>query len=223
MCGEKVVRVISQISGKIKTRKASSVIIDVNGISYEVLIPPAVMKGLEKAKSEDGTISLITYHYYQMDPSKAIPVLVGFLNEIEKEFFEQFITVSGVGPKAACRALTISISAIADAIDKADLAVLKSLPGIGDQKAREIVAKLQGKVGKFGLIQDKSDASISTGKDDVKEEALGVLIQLQYKKNEAKEMIEKAVRRNPEVVTCEDILNEIYKGSKTKGQWAKNG
>ncbi|MDP2912848.1 MAG: OB-fold domain-containing protein, partial [Candidatus Omnitrophota bacterium] len=77
---------ISQISGKIKKMKASSVIVDVNGISYEVLIPPAVMKGIDKARSEDGVITFLTYHYYQMDPSKAIPVLVGFLNEVEKEF-----------------------------------------------------------------------------------------------------------------------------------------
>lgn len=207
---------ISQISGKIKKRKASSVIIDVNGISYEVLIPPAVMKGLEKVKSEDGTISLVTYHYYQMDPSKAIPILVGFLNEIEKEFFEQFITVSGVGPKAACRALTLSISAIADAIDKADLAVLKSLPGIGDQKAREIVAKLQGKVGKFGLIQDGASGDVTSAKEDIKEEALGVLLQLQYKKNEASDMIDKAIKRNPKASSCEEILNEVYKGSRAK-------
>jgi len=205
---------ISQISGRIKKRKPSSLIIDVNGISYEVLVPPCVMKGVENSAADDGSITLITYHYYQMDPSKAIPVLVGFLNEIEKDFFEQFITVSGVGPKAACRALTISISAIADAIDKADLKVLKSLPGIGDQKAREIVAKLQGKVGKFGLIQDRFDGQAEAGKENIKDEALNVLLQLQYKKNEAKDMIDNAIKRNPKIATCEEILNEVYKGKR---------
>ncbi len=206
---------ISNISGRIKKRKASSVIVDVNGISYEVLIPPAVMRSLDKALSEDGTINLITYHYYQMDPSKAIPVLVGFINEIEREFFEQFITVSGVGPKAACRALSLSFSVIADAIDKGDMVLLKTLPGIGEQKAREIVAKLQGKVGKFGLIQDRFSEEMPKVKEDIKEEALNVLLQLQYKKNEAREMIEKAISHNPKVATCEDILNEVYKGVKT--------
>lgn len=205
---------ISHISGKIKKKKASSVIVEVNGLSYEVLIPPAVMKGVEKAKTADGTIDLITYHYYQMDKSKAIPVLVGFLNEIEKEFFEQFITVSGVGPKAACRALSMSFSVIADAIDKADMALLKTLPGIGEQKAREIIAKLQGKVGKFGLIQDAPGDELPGVKEDIKEEALGVLLQLQYKKNEASEMIDKAIKRNPKITNCEEILNEVYKGSR---------
>jgi holliday junction DNA helicase RuvA len=204
---------ISQISGKIKKRKDLSIIVEVNGICYEVMIPPAVMKALDGAKSEDGTISLMTYHYYQMDPSKAIPVLVGFLNEIEKEFFEHFITVSGVGPKAACRALNQSFSVIAEAIDKGDIAMLKTLPGIGDQKAREIIAKLQGKVGKFVLIQDRfSQDRSSKDKEDIKEEALSVLLQLQYKKNEARDMVDKALQRNPKVSSCEDILNEVYKG-----------
>jgi Holliday junction DNA helicase RuvA len=208
---------ISHIAGKIKKRKESSIIMEVNNISYEVLIPPAVMKAMDKAVTPDGTISLVTYHYYQMDQSKAIPVLVGFLNEIEKEFFEQFITVSGVGPKAACKALALSFSVIADAIDKGDMALLKTLPGIGEQKAREIVAKLQGKVGKFGLIQDRFLKDAPAAKEDVKEEAVSVLLQLQYKKSEAKDMVENALKRNPKAATCEEILNEVYKGSKGRG------
>ncbi|MDP2913032.1 MAG: Holliday junction branch migration protein RuvA, partial [Candidatus Omnitrophota bacterium] len=133
-----------------------------------------------------------------------------------KEFFEQFITVSGVGPKAACRALTMSFSEIAEAIDKGDVAFLKTLPGIGEQKAREIVAKLQGKVGKFGLIQDRFAGEALRVKEDIKEEALGVLLQLQYKKSEARDMIEKAVKRNPGVTTCEEMLNEVYRGARMR-------
>ena len=205
---------ISEINGKIKKKKESSVVIDVNGICYEVLIPPAVMKNMDTAKTADGSMSLKTYHYYQMDQSKAIPVLVGFLNDIEKDFFEQFITVSGVGPKAACRALSLSFAVIAGAIDRGDMALLKTLPGIGEQKAREIIAKLQGKVGKFCLMQDHRTQDTPEIKEDVKEEALNVLLQLQYKKNEAKDMIDKAIKRNPNASSCEEILNEVYKGSK---------
>ena len=207
---------ISEINGKIKRKKESSVIIDCNGMCYEVLVPPAIMKSVDSAKTPEGNINFITYHYYQMDPSKAMPVLVGFLNEIEKDFFEQFIKVSGVGPKAACKALTLSFSVIADAIDKGDMVLLKTLPGIGEQKAREIIAKLQGKVGKFCLMQDRLAQDIPRVKEDIKEEALNVLLQLQYKKNEAKEMIDKAIHRNPKASTCEEILNEVYKGSKGK-------
>jgi holliday junction DNA helicase RuvA len=96
------------------------------------------------------------------------------------------------------------------------MVLLKTLPGIGEQKAREIIAKLQGKVGKFGLIQDRFTEDMPRVKEDIKEEALNVLLQLQYKKNEAREMIEKAIRRNPGASNCEEILNEVYKGSKVK-------
>lgn len=202
---------ISKIQGKIKTKDSGKVLVEVSGgISYEILIPKSIMGNIEK--SDDASeISLITYHYFQTDPSKSIPILIGFLNEIEKEFFEKFITVSGVGPKAACRALTLPISEIADAIDNADLAVLKSLPGIGEQRAKEIIAKLQGKVGKFGLIQDRLEKTASKVGQDIKEESLFVLLQLQYKKKEALEMIEKALKRNSNIKSSEELLNEVYK------------
>lgn len=207
---------ICKISGKLVDKKEDSVVLDVNGICYEVLIPGAVMNSLD-AQIKDGALSLIIYHYLQVEPSRGFPFLIGFLNDIEKEFFEKFITVSGIGPKAAVRALKMSISTIAQAIDTGDLSTLKSLPGIGEQRAREIVAKLQGKVGKFGLIQDGAEntAKSRNGKEDVEQEALGVLLQLQYKKIEAKNMIQAALTRNPDIKTSEDLLNEVYK-QKTK-------
>jgi len=202
---------ISYIQGKVKKKKCTSIFIDTNGISYEIMIPPAIMRTLDGSIKDDSTIDLVTYHYHQVDPSRSIPVLIGFTNEIEKEFFELFITVSGVGPKAACRALSLPFSTIADAIDKGDVKLLKTLPGIGEQRAREIIAKLQGKVGKFGLIRHEFSDEILNVAEDIKKEALEVLLQLQYRKKEASEMIENATVRNPKVSSCEEVLNEVYK------------
>ncbi len=202
---------ISRISGKLKEKKQESLLIEVNSIFYEVFVPPAVMKTIDSAKSEDGTISLVTFHYFQQDPSKGVPILIGFLNEVEKEFFERFITVSGIGPRKAMKAFNQPLSIIARAIDAGDMSLLQSLPGIGQQRSREIIAKLQGKVGKFALIQDEYVSSIPQIEKDAEVEALEVLIQLQYKKQEAKAMIRQAIDRNPKVKTAEDILNEVYK------------
>ncbi len=207
---------ISRISGKIKKKKDASLLIEISGISYEVLIPVAIMNTLESTAEGKEDIELVTYHYYQTDPSRSIPRLIGFMNEIEREFFEQFISVSGVGPKAACRALALPFSAIADAIDKGDTALLKTLPGIGEQRAREIVAKLQNRVGKFGLIQDKAVGDSRPVAGSIKDEALEVLLQLQYKKKEAENMIHRALMNNPKARTCEDILNEVYKQKSVK-------
>lgn len=203
---------ISKIQGKIKSKKSGKVLVEIaGGLTYEVLMPDAVLRNVEKKNNQENDITLITYHYFQTDPSRSIPVLIGFLNEIEKEFFEKFITVSGVGPKAACRALAIPISEIADAIDRADLALLKTLPGIGDERAKQIIAKLQGKVGKFGLLQDRAAEKRTRVDEDAREEALAVLLQLQYRKKEAMDMIEKALKRNPNLKSSEELLNEVYK------------
>ena len=207
---------ISQICGKLKQKRANSILIDINGICYEVLLPGIIMKKVDNSVEIDSNLTLVTYHYMQSDPSRSVPVLVGFLNEIEKEFFEKFITVSGVGPKAACKALELPFSTIADAIDKGDMAILRSLPGIGEQRARQIIAKLQGKIGKYGLIQDKLTFKAMPGKDDIKKEAFQVLIQLQYNKSEAKAMIEKAIENNPDISSCEEILNEVYRQRQKK-------
>ena len=203
---------ISYISGKIKRKSEECLIIDVHGIAYEVLVPKAVMNVLEGSLSSDGNIELVTYHYLHVEPSRSKPILIGFLNEIERDFFEQFITVSGVGPKAAVRALSRPISVIAEAIDTANLGLLKSLPGIGERRAREIVAKLQGKVGKFCLIQDRIEGrELPPVKEDIQEEAMAVLLQLQYNKSEAKEMVKRAIEANPEAQTAEEILNQVYR------------
>jgi holliday junction DNA helicase RuvA len=205
---------ISRIRGIVDHFSENTLIVSVGGVSYEVYIPTAVMKSFDGNLKKESPVALVTYHYYQTDPSKSIPILIGFSSVIEKEFFEKFITVSGVGPKAAVRALSLPIPEIAQAIDAGDLPYLKSLPGIGEQRAKEIIAKLQGKMGKFGLMPSprgakKPDASVESA--NLREEAVEVLIQLQYKKDEARQMVERAFSRKSNLATVEEILNEVYR------------
>lgn len=207
---------IAKINGKVVEKGSNFLLIDIGGICYEVLLPTAVIQRLDENIGADNTVSLITYHYFQVEPSKSTPVLVGFFNEIEKEFFEAFITVSGIGPKAALRALSKPISSIARAIDEGDLSFLRSLPGIGQQRAKEIVAKLQNKVGKFGLIQDGKTKEAGIESSSIKDEALAVLMQLQYKKSEASNMIRSALERSSGINTTEELLNEVYKQKRQK-------
>jgi Holliday junction DNA helicase RuvA len=207
---------IARITGKVTEKGQNHLIIDVGGLHYEVFIPSAVMQRIEESIAQDGAVSLITYHYHHVEPSRSTPVLVGFLNEVEKEFFQTFITVSGIGPRAALKALNKPISLIARAIDESDIEFLKTLPGIGQQRAREIIAKLQNKVGKFGLIRDGSGRAELPLKKDIEEEAIEVLMQLQYKKPEALAMIKKAVERSAAIETTEELLNEVYKQRKSR-------
>lgn len=205
---------ISRITGVVEQQAANALHVRVGGISYEVFIPTAVLEGSNGAFARGRDVSLITFHYYQTDPSKSVPILIGFQNQIEKDFFEKFITVSGVGPKAALRALKEPIAAIAEAIDAGDLAFLKSLPGIGEQRAKEIIAKLQGKMGRFGLLPAGEGGARRSAKSQLEDEAVEVLIQLQYKKEEARAMVKKALERRPNAADTEELLNEVYRQRK---------
>jgi len=207
---------ISAVKGKILRQNETSIILEAGALSYEVLTPISVLQRLKENQDSDGNIRLITYHYYQMTPSSGVPVLVGFLNEVERDFFLEFIKVSGIGPRAAVKALNKAIGEIAQAIDRGDTKYLKTLPGIGEQKAREIVAKLQGKMGKFTLIRDRvSTQSLTKEMGEIEEEALNILLQLQYKRGEAEVMIKKAFERSTQLTTSEELLNEIYKQRKS--------
>ena len=202
---------IASIEGKLVERTETSVIVNVGGIHYDVAVTRNVLKALDSKKTGD-PVNLVTFHYHQTDPSKSIPVLIGFMNRLEREFFEKFITVSGIGPKGALRALSVPIPQIAHAIDGADIPFLKTLPGVGEQRAREIVAKLQGKVARFGLIPDGgAEPADVPRRADLNEEALSVLLQLQYKREEARQMIERALQKNKRIETVEELLNEVYR------------
>ncbi len=203
---------IVRLYGKLEEKRRNELIVNVHGICYEVVVPAPVFHRIEETTDNNGNIHLIIYHYLQVGPSSSVPVLIGFINELERDFFLQFIKVSGIGPRAAVRALNKPISEITRAIEEGDLGFLTTLPGIGRQRAKEIIAKLQGKIGKFGLIKDKTDKVLyETDNSDWKEEALSVLVQLQYKKNEAKKMIEDAISRSKSIHTTEELLNEIYR------------
>ena len=206
---------ISRVTGKVVEKGSNYLVLDLGNFCYDIFIPACVMQRIDESIGNENKISLITYHYYQVDQAKSIPVLIGFLNQVEKDFFEIFITVSGIGPRAALKALNKPISLIAKAIDEADLGFLKSLPGIGEQRAKEIVAKLQNKVGKFGLIKDHYEQSKQIPKD-ISEEALEVLLQLEYKRNEAIAMIKKVLEANSGVNSTEELLNLVYKQRRLK-------
>ncbi|MBI2173973.1 MAG: Holliday junction DNA helicase RuvA, partial [Candidatus Omnitrophica bacterium] len=133
---------ISRLRGIVREVAELHVLLDVGGVSYEVFMPVSLLRALPERLGPNGEVELVTFHYQQLEVGRGIPVLVGFLNEIEREFFLRFISVSGVGPRAALKALNQPIATIAQGIDEGDLALLRSLPGIGEQRAKEIVAKL---------------------------------------------------------------------------------
>ncbi len=203
---------ISQINGKFAARGEGSIIIDVNGLGYEVLVPPVVEKALDTTPLGD-PVRLETIYYLQVEQTRATPVLLGFQNSIQKEFFERLLTVPKMGPKGALSVFTRPVSTVASAIETANYTLLQTLPGVGKQKARDMVATLQGKVAKFALMQD-ADLEKRPGRAahaDVTEDALQMLLMLGHKRSEAERMVSEAVAAEPGAPDAESLVRVIYR------------
>jgi len=199
---------IYKIQGKILKSEENRTILDTGGISYEINTPKTVYHHI--AKNNLDTIELIIYYYLANEKNKSIPTLVGFIDELERDFFIKFISVSGVGPKAALRAFDKPISRIAAAIEEGDMSFLQTLAGIGQQKAKQIIAHLQGKVGRFALIKEERMEKKIIHKE-ITLEAKEILKRLQYSSREAEEMIKKALEKEEKIDTVEELLNQIYR------------
>ncbi len=197
----------SRITGALLERDEERALLEAGGLAYEIVLPPCVA---EKMPSTGNTVSLEIYAQLSIDGNSGRFTFFGFTNAIEREFFEALITVASIGPKSAARAFSQPMAKIARAIELGDLGALRALPGIGPQKARDIVAKLQGRVTRFLLIQDAPEPAPQPI-PDFASEALSVLLQLAYRRDEAEAMIAQTLRSSPRIDDPETLLAEIYR------------
>jgi Holliday junction DNA helicase RuvA len=207
--GRQEVCLIGYLEGRLLKKEENRILLLVNQIGYEVLMPEMVMETLNTtAVGEDISI----YIYHQQTERQPKPVLIGFNLEIEKEFFEYFISVEDIGPLKAVKALNVSIREIARAIEDKDIAKLKELKGVGHRTAQKIVATLEGKMDKFALIRPSTEKRLPDA-PDVTEQVLDVLVsQLGYKASNAKRLISEALHRNSKISTPEELFEEVYRG-----------
>src|SRR3982751_1377628 len=140
---------ISSLTGKLKRVDDDRVFLEAGPMQFELLVPAADVTELQASLGED--LTLHTIFYLAGDPTRGglEPTLIGFLRPEDKQFFELFTTVKGIGPRKALRALTTSTGDIAHAIESKDTRFLSGLDGIGKRMAEQIVAELSGKLEKF--------------------------------------------------------------------------
>ncbi len=202
---------ISYLEGILKKVYADKVTLGVNGVGYEILIPAYVMNEIRRTtKTEEALKLYISFNQTERQPK---PVLVGFKTELDKEFFELFISVEDIGPSIAIRALTKPAREIARHIEEKAIKELKQLKGIGERKAEKIVAALKGKAAKYALIPElELPPEVA---EDFRTEVETVLVtQLGHKLLEARKMIEEALKRRPGMISSEELFEEVYRGQK---------
>ncbi len=202
---------IGYLEGKILKKEEDRVLVLANQIGYEVLLPDIVMKSMQN-KNIGEDISL--YIFFQQTERQPKPVLIGFNLEIEKEFFQHFISVEAIGPLKAVRALSIPVREIASAIESGEINKLAQLKGIGRRTAQKIIATLEGKMGKFALIRS-DDVKEASPAEDFSKQVLDVMIkQLGHRAADARRMVDRALKRNQAITTAERLFDEVYRGER---------
>jgi Holliday junction DNA helicase RuvA len=192
------------------------VVVDVGGVGYDVFLPQFVMRSMaDRPEGEHVELEI----YYHVTDRQLRPTLIGFNNGYEKRFFEKFITVEDIGPQKAARALALSVSKIAQAIEAEDVALLRKLPGIGERTARKMVATLRGKVAEEALLQDEGFGVIAAPEveestSELREDGIQILVNLGYRRAEAASKVDAALKRNQSLQTPEDLIREVYRGER---------
>jgi len=173
---------IGSLRGKLIDKRPNQILLDVNGVGYQVQIPLSTFTGL--GALHDDTTLLVHTHLREDQLS-----LYGFLTAREKQCFEILISASGVGPSLALKILSgMSLEELVPAIRKGDLAELVRIPGVGRKTAERIVVELRDKLAAVDVHEAGKPAPPSQVESDV----TSALVNLGYDARSVEKAIEKA-------------------------------
>lgn len=189
---------IAYLQGKLLEKQANTVIVDVGGVGYEVMIPLSTFYEL----GEEGTeVALRIYTHVREDAIQ----LYGFRTTRERELYMKLISVSGIGAKSGISMLSgMSADEIVTAIRTDNLARLTSIPGVGKKTAERMVIELRDKLNEFTAqsTQERLASGVSSSElpaDTVFDDALSALVNLGYQRNAAEKSLNQAVKDGTEM------------------------
>lgn len=189
---------IRRLRGELLEVGPEWVLVGMGGMAYEVLVPPPVRDRMAE-RPEGSVVDLHTYYYMQIDGNRATPYLLGFESEAQREFFQRLLEVPRLGPMSALRCMVLPVAQLAHTIELQDEGMLRKLPGVGRQRARDLIATLQGKLAIFLDTADLPDAvPLTPPQNETEQEALEVLTQLGFSRNDALRALRQAAQADPD-------------------------
>jgi len=203
---------ITKITGQLSTLDEDRAVLSAAPFEYEVLIPEYTRRHLQSDLGK--TVSLHTIYSLEGNPQgKITPLLLGFLTEAERQFFEMFCSVKGIGTRKALRAMVRPVKEIAEAIEEKDDKFLSTLPGIGFAMAEQIVAKLRRKVSKFALLVARTLPDAEQ-RIDVVSETFEALLSLGHSEADARRLVDAALQTKTRFKDSGEMIQAIYQNSR---------
>ena len=201
---------ITKVSGTAAAVAADTLTLAVGAFEYEILIPEFARRSLQDKIGREVSLHTIEYLEGNAMQGRLIPRLVGFLNPIEREFFDMICEVDGVGVKKALRAMVRPVQEVAAMIEEQDAKGLATLPGIGPATADRIIAKLRRKVPKFALLVALEMAPAADVERDLLTEAFEVLRVLGHTDTDARRLLDGALDKKTKYKDVDSLLHAVY-------------
>lgn len=211
---------ISALTGDLRQIDDDRVHLQVGPVLCELLVPAADVGTLRPQVGQEMTFYTIFYLEGDSSGGNIEPRLVGFLRPEDRSFFQLFITVKGIGPKKALRALIQPVGQIAQAIESRDARSLCELPQIGKRMAELIVAELAGKVEKFamnGYAAGGPRVPAPSRRSPAEEDAIAALVALGERRNDAEHLLDRAKHGNPALRTTTEFINDMLRMRSSRG------
>lgn len=202
---------IGYLKGNIIKAEGDGILLLAGDVGYNVLLPNIVSEKIRLVPADEQVFFYIYFHQTERQPK---PVLIGFNTEVEKEFFQLFISVDAIGPLKAVKAMEKSVSDIAMAIENKDVAFLSTLKGIGKRTAQKIIAALHGKTGGLFHTNEENSAAEPEKKADssalFSDQVIAVLVgQLGHSPGDAGKMVTNALKHNRSISSAEELFDEV--------------
>lgn len=201
---------IARLSGTVVEVAETFVVVENDGIGYEVLVCGYAIEELASKRGERLTLYTMQYLEGSSAGGNMIPRLVGFLHAEERAFFERFITVKGIGVRKALKAMVLPMGQIAGAIERGETKVLSKLPGVGARAADQIVAELKGKVGAFALASP-GEVKAEVTWNEAQKDAIEVMVALGERRPDAERWLERAMQLYPDTQTADEWVRVAYR------------
>jgi Holliday junction DNA helicase RuvA len=208
--------VITNISGRLLAVANDSLTLQVGPFQYEVLIPEFARRRLQGEIGRDISLHTIEYLEGNAMQGRLTPRLIGFMSEVEREFFDLVCEVDGVGVKKALRAMVRPVREVAQSIEEQDLKALSGLPGVGPATAERIVAKLRRRMPKFALMVAREEPREADVGHDILRETYDALRSLGHSESDARRLVEGVASGKVKFKSVEEMLQAIYQQSHKK-------
>jgi Holliday junction DNA helicase RuvA len=183
---------IAFLRGLVHDKQPNRVIVDVGGIGYDVHVPLSTFYNLG---DEGAEVSLRVHTHVREDALQ----LYGFLTELERQVFERLIAISGIGPKLAIVVLSgMEPRELVTAVQRADVARLTTIPGIGKKTAERIVLELKDRLTQIAVPAAPGAAAPESSADQLRFDLLSALLNLGYHRQQAEKAIDATVKSNPD-------------------------